>query len=63
MRMTPEKIEAANSLSGQAIAKQEEALAYLRSKGWSHDYASEQLRLKGADAVLAEKAGENADAA
>ena len=45
-------------LSTEAIERHEAALAHLKSKGWSHDYATELLRQSGADAVLAQKASD-----
>jgi hypothetical protein len=46
----------ASVLSAEGIAKHDEALAYLMSKGFSHDYSTELLRKGGADTILAEKA-------
>jgi hypothetical protein len=54
IRAKHEQRVAATDLSATAIAKHEEALRYLVSKGFSHDYASELLRQKGADVVLDE---------
>lgn len=55
-----EQMAVGGILSAQAIESHEAALAHLKSKGFSHDYASEQLHLLGADAVLAAKAAEEA---
>jgi len=57
-----EQMAVGGILSAQAIESHEAALAHLKSKGFSHDYASEQLHLLGADAVLAAKAAEEAPA-
>lgn len=55
-----EQRAAAADLSATAIDTHAQAMACLMGKGFSHDYAAEQVRLKGADAVLEQKAAEEA---
>ena len=47
---------AASALSEIAYERTQQAIAYLQTKGFSYDFSAQQVNLRGADAVLAEKA-------